>query len=147
MYIVLNYIWTLIKADLKKRVMIVDEAWWLMKYPDSAAFLFGLVKRCRKYFLGVTTITQDVEDFLSSPYGRPIITNSSLQLLLKQSPATIDVVAKAFNLTDGEKNFLLEAPVGQGLFFAGLKHVIIQVVASYLEDKIVTTKPQDILAG
>lgn len=140
MYIILNYIWNLIKADMKKRVMIVDEAWWLMKYPDSASFLFGLVKRCRKYSLGITTVTQDVEDFLLSPYGRPIITNSSLQLLLKQSPAMIDLVAKTFNLTDSEKNFLLETPVGQGLFFAGLKHVVIQVVASFLEDKIITTK-------
>ncbi len=145
MYIVLNFIWNLIRANLKKRVLIVDEAWVLMKYEDGASFMFGLVKRCRKYFLGVTTITQDVEDFLKSPYGRPIITNSSLQLLLKQSPAMIDVVAKAFNLTDGEKSLLLEANVGEGLFFAGLNHVAIQVVASYLEDKIVTTKPEQIL--
>lgn len=140
MYIILNYIWNLIKSDRKKRVMIIDEAWWMMKYPDSAIFLFGLVKRCRKYSLGITTITQDVEDFLLSPYGRPIITNSSLQLLLKQSPAMIDIVAKTFNLTDSEKSFLLETPVGQGLFFAGLKHVIIQIVASFLEDKLITTK-------
>ena len=142
MYIILNYIWNLIKSDRKKRVMIIDEAWWMMKYPDSAMFLFGLVKRCRKYSLGITTITQDVEDFLLSPYGRPIITNSSLQLLLKQSPAMIDIVAKTFNLTDSEKSFLLETPVGQGLFFAGLKHVIIQIVASFLEDKLITIKPQ-----
>lgn len=142
MYIILNYIWNLIKGDQIKRVMIIDEAWWMMKYPDSASFLFGLVKRARKYQLGITTITQDVEDFLLSPYGRPIITNSSLQLLLKQSPAMIDIVAKTFNLTDGEKNFLLETTVGQGLFFAGLKHVIIQVVASPLEDKILTTKKE-----
>lgn len=145
MYIVLNFIWNLIRANLKKRVLIVDEAWVLMKYEDGASFMFGLVKRCRKYFLGVTTITQDVEDFLKSPYGRPIITNSSLQLLLKQSPAMIDVIAKSFNLTDGEKNLLLEASVGEGLFFAGLNHVAIQVVASYIEDKIVTTKPEQIL--
>ena len=142
MYIILNYIWNLVKSDRKKRVMIIDEAWWMMKYPDSAIFLFGLVKRCRKYFLGITTITQDVEDFLLSPYGRPIISNSSLQLLLKQSPAMIDIVSKTFNLTDSEKSFLLETPVGQGLFFAGLKHVIIQIVASFLEDKLITTKPE-----
>ncbi len=145
MYIVLNFIWSLIRANLKKRVLIVDEAWVLMKYEDGASFLFGLVKRCRKYYLGVTTITQDVEDFLKSPYGRPIITNSSLQLLLKQSPAMIDLLAKSFNLTEGEKSLLLEANVGEGLFFAGLNHVAIQVVGSYLEDKIVTTKPEQIL--
>ncbi len=146
MYIVLNFIWNLIRAELKKRILVIDEAWVIMKYEDGASFLFGLVKRCRKYFLGVTTITQDVEDFLKSAYGRPIITNSSLQLLLKQAPAMVDTVQKAFNLTEGEKSLLLEAQVGEGLFFAGLNHVAIQIVASYLEDKIVTTKPEQILA-
>ena len=117
-----------------------------MKHEDGASFLFGLVKRARKYFLGVTTITQDVEDFLRSPYGRPIITNSSLQILLKQAPAMIELLGKTFNLTEGERNMLLEAEVGQGLFFAGLNRVAIQIVASYLEDKIITTKPEQILA-
>ena len=145
MYIVLNFIWNLIRANLKKRVLIIDEAWVLMKYEDGATFLFGLVKRCRKYFMGVSTITQDVEDFLKSPYGRPIITNSSLQLLLKQSPAMIDMISKTFNLTEGEKSLLLEARIGEGLFFAGLNHVAIQIIPSFLEDKIVTTKPEQIL--
>ncbi len=145
MYIVLNFIWSLIRAQLKRRVLIIDEAWVLMKHEDGATFLFGLVKRCRKYYMGVTTITQDVEDFLRSPYGRPIITNSSLQLLLKQAPAMIDLIAKTFNLTEGEKSLLLEASVGEGLFFAGLNHVAIKIIASYLEDKIVTTKPEQIL--
>jgi type IV secretory pathway VirB4 component len=117
----------------------------MMKYQDGAAFLYGLAKRGRKYYLGLTTITQDVEDFMNSPYGKPIVTNSSLQLLLKQSPATIDIMAKTFALTEAEKNLLLEAAVGQGLFFAGLKHVAMQVVASYFEDKVVTTKPQQLL--
>lgn len=145
MYIVLNFIWNLIRADFKKRVMIIDEAWWMMKYPDSASFLFSLAKRCRKYYLGLTTITQNVEDFLESPYGRPIITNSSLQLLLKQAPATIDLIAKTFNLTEAEKQLLLEAAVGEGLFFAGLKHVAIQIIASYFEDQIITTSPEQLL--
>ena len=145
MYIVLNFIWSLIRAQLKRRVLIIDEAWVLMKYDDGASFLFGLVKRCRKYYLGVTTITQDVEDFLRSPYGRPIITNSSLQLLLKQAPSSLDLITKTFNLTEGEKSLLLEAKVGQGLFFAGLNHVSMQIIASYLEDKIVTTRPEQIL--
>jgi len=144
-YIVLNFIWNLIRADFKKRIMIIDEAWWLMKYPDSAAFLFSLAKRCRKYYLGLTTITQNVEDFLESPYGRPIITNSALQLLLKQAPAGIDVVAKTFNLSETEKQLLLEADVGEGVFFAGLKHVAIQIIASYFENKIITTKPEELL--
>jgi type IV secretory pathway VirB4 component len=147
MYIIVNFIWNLIKSELKQRVMIVDEAWWMMKYPDGASFMFGLVKRARKYYLGVTTITQDVEDFLRSPYGRPIITNSALQILLKQQPAMIDLLAKTFNLTDSEKNFLLDTPVGEGLFFAGLNHVIIKIVASYLEDQIITTNPKDLLNG
>jgi len=145
MYIVLNFIWNLIRSELKKRVLMIDEAWWMMKYKDGAAFLFSLVKRARKYFLGISTITQDVEDFMNSPMGRPIITNSSLQLLLKQSPAMINSVAAAFNLTEGEKNLLVEANVGQGLFFAGPNHVAIQIVASYLEDQIITTKPEQIL--
>ncbi len=145
MYIILNYIWNIVRSELKKRIMIIDEAWWMMKHEDGALFLFGLVKRARKYFLGVTTITQDVEDFLQSPYGRPIITNSSLQLLLKQSPAMIDVVSKTFNLTEGEKSLLLESDVGNGLFFAGLNRVAIQIIASYLEDEIITTNPEQIL--
>ncbi len=145
MYLILNFIWNIIKSNLKKRVMIVDEAWWLMQYPEGALFLFGLVKRARKYFLGVTTITQDVEDFLLSPYGRPIITNSSLQILLKQSPAMIDIVEKTFNLSPGEKNFLLETPVGEGLFFAGLKRAVMRVLASPFEDRIITTKPEELL--
>lgn len=145
MYIILNFIWTLIRARLKKRVVFIDEAWLLMKNQDSATFLFGLVKRARKYYLGVTTITQDVEDFLSSPFGRPIITNSSLQLLLKQAPATLDMVAKTFNLSEGEKALLLEVEVGQGLFFAGLNHVAIQIIASYPEHQVITTNPRELL--
>ena len=146
MFIILNFIWNLIRAELKKRIMIIDEAWWMMKSPDSAIFLYGLVKRARKYYLGVTTITQDVEDFLNSQYGRPIITNSSIQILLKQAPATADATAKAFNLTETEKNYLLEAGVGQGLFVAGLKRAAIQIVPSYFEDKLITTNPEQILA-
>lgn len=145
MYVVLNFIWNLVRAKLKQRIMIIDEAWWMMKNEDSAIFLFGLVKRARKYYLGVSTITQDVEDFLRSPYGRPIITNSSLQLLLKQAPATIDVVAKAFDLTEAEKSLLLTAEVGTGLFFAGKKHIAIQIVPSYFEDRLITTDPKQLL--
>ncbi|OGZ01408.1 MAG: conjugal transfer protein TraC [Candidatus Liptonbacteria bacterium RIFCSPLOWO2_01_FULL_56_20] len=145
MYVILNFIWNLIRAKLKQRIMIIDEAWWMMKDEASAAFLFGLAKRARKYYLGVSTITQDVEDFLRSPYGRPIITNSSLQLLLKQSPATIDIVAKAFDLTEAEKNLLLSAEVGTGLFFAGRQHVAIQIIASYFEDHLITTNPKQLL--
>jgi type IV secretory pathway VirB4 component len=145
MFVILNYIWSLIRAKLAKRLLFIDEAWIMMKNDDSATFLFGLVKRARKYYLGVSTITQDVEDFLRSPYGRPIITNSSIQLLLKQAPATIDIVVKAFDLTDAEKNFLLSADVGTGIFFAGKKHVVIQIIPSYFEDQIITTNPEQLL--
>jgi type IV secretory pathway VirB4 component len=147
MYVVLNFIWNLIRAKLKKRILIVDEAWIMMKNEDSATFLFGLVKRARKYYLGVSTITQDVEDFLRSPFGRPIITNSSLQLLLKQAPATIDIVTKAFTLTEAEKAMLLSAEVGTGLFFAGKRHVAIQIIPSYFENQIITTNPQELLGN
>lgn len=145
MFIVLNFIWNLIRSQMKKRILIIDEAWWMMKFETGANFLFGLVKRCRKYFLGVTTITQDVDDFVRSPQGRPIITNSALQMLLKQSPASIETVAQTFNLTETEKQLLLEADVGEGIFFAGLKHAAIKVIASYAEDQIITTNPAQLL--
>ena len=140
-FVVLNFIWNEIRSSLKKRILVIDEAWWMMQYEDSARFLFSIVKRARKYYLGVTTITQDVSDFLQSSYGKPVVTNSSMQLLLKQSPAAIDIVSKTFFLTQGEKYLLLESEVGEGIFFAGLKHVAIRVVASYTEDQIITTDP------
>jgi type IV secretory pathway VirB4 component len=142
MFMVMRYIWNTIRAEVKKRLLVVDEAWWIMQSEDGASFLFGICKRARKYWLGVTTITQDVADFMKSPYGKPIITNSSLHLLMKQSPATIDIVQKTFNLTDEEKYMLLEASVGEGLFFAGMKHVAMRVVASYAEEQIITTNPR-----
>lgn len=146
MYIVTHYIWNAVRKELKKRLLIIDEAWWMMKSEDTASFLYSLAKRGRKYYLGVSTITQDVEDFLRSPYGRPILTNSSMQLLLKQSPTTIDTLQQTFNLTDEEKYLLLESGVGEGLFFAGLKHVAIKIVASYTEDQIITSDPSQLLA-
>jgi type IV secretory pathway VirB4 component len=146
MYIVTHYIWNAIRKDLKKRLLVIDEAWWMMKSEDTASFLMGLVKRGRKYFLGVATITQDVGDFLKSPYGLPIITNSSIQILLKQSPTIIEELQKTFNLTDEEKYLLLESGVGEGIFFAGLKHVAIKNIASYTEDQIITSDPSQVLA-
>lgn len=145
-YIVTHHIWTAIRKELRKRLLIVDEAWWMMKSEDTASFLFGLAKRGRKYYLGIATITQDVNDFLRSPYGLPILTNSSIQILLKQSPTTIDLVQQTFHLTDEEKYLLLESGVGEGLFFAGLKHVAIKVYASYTEDQIVSSDPAQMLA-
>ena len=146
MYIVTHYIWNAIRKELKKRLLVIDEAWWMMKSEDTASFLMGLVKRGRKYFLGVATITQDVGDFLKSPYGIPIITNSSIQILFKQSPTTIDELQKTFNLTDEEKYLLLESDRGEGIFFAGLKHVAIKNIASYTEDQIITSDPSQVLA-
>jgi type IV secretory pathway VirB4 component len=144
-YTIVNYIWNVVRSELKKRILVIDEAWWLMQYEDSAKFIFALVKRCRKYYLGVTTITQDVNDFLTSVYGRAIVNNSALQLLLKQSPAAIDLVAQTFMLTEGEKYLLLECGVGEGIFFAGAKHAAIKIVASYSEDQLITSDPRQIL--
>ncbi|MFH1973024.1 MAG: DUF87 domain-containing protein [Patescibacteria group bacterium] len=144
-YTIVNFIWNVVRSERKKRILVIDEAWWLMQAEDSAKFIFALVKRCRKYYLGVTTITQDVNDFLTSPYGQAIVTNSSLQLLLKQSPASIDLIARVFLLTQSEKYLLLESGRGEGIFFAGQKHAAIQVVASYTEDQIVTTDPKQLL--
>ncbi len=144
MYVVLNYIWNKIRFNKRKRLLVIDEAWILMQHEDSAKFLYSIAKRARKYWLGLTTITQDVEDFLSSKYGKAVVSNSSLQLLLRQSPASIDIVAKTFNLTEGEKFLLLESAVGEGLFFAGTKHAAIKVIASYIEDKIATSDPEQL---
>src|SRR3989338_2298919 len=145
MYSILNHIWTSVRREQKKRLLIVDEAWWLMKYDTGADFLFNIAKRASKYYLGLTTISQDVPDFLSSPKGKSIITNSSIQILMKQSPAAIDVIQQTFNLTDSEKYYLLEARVGFGLFFVGQDHIGIRVVASYAEDQIITSDPKQIL--
>lgn len=146
MYIVTHYIWNAIRKTLKRRLLVIDEAWWMMKSEDTASFLLSLAKRGRKYYLGIATITQDVDDFLKSPYGLPIITNSSIQILLKQSPSSIDKLQQTFNLTDEEKYLLLESGVGEGIFFAGLKHVAIKIIASYTEDQIITSDPSQILS-
>jgi type IV secretory pathway VirB4 component len=145
MYIITHYIWNAVRKNLKKRLLVIDEAWWMMKSEDTASFLFSMAKRGRKYYLGLATITQDVGDFLKSPYGIPLITNSSIQLLLKQSPTTIDTVQKTFNLSDEEKYLLLESSVGEGIFFAGLKHVAVKIIASYTEDQIITSDPSQVL--
>lgn len=145
MYIVLHFIWNEIRSQLKKRLIVVDEAWVMMQYEDAGSFMFGIAKRCRKYFAGLTTITQDIGDFLASKYGKPIVTNSSIQLLLKQSPAAIDVIGDTFYLTDQERFMLLESNVGEGIFFAGTKHVGIQVVASNSENRLVTSNPAELL--
>jgi type IV secretory pathway VirB4 component len=146
MYIVTHYIWNTIRKNLKKRLLVVDEAWWMMKSEDTASFLYSIAKRGRKYYLGLATITQDSADFMKSPYGVPIVTNSSIQLLLKQSPSTIDILQKTFNLTDEEKYLLLESGLGEGIFFAGTKHVAIKIIASYTEDQIITSDPSQILS-
>ena len=146
MYIILDFIWTRIRREIKKRILIVDEAWYLMQHPDSATFIYSIAKRARKYYLGLTTITQDVADFLRSDYGKAIVTNSSIQILLKQHPAAIDEVVKVFYLSEGEKHLLLAANVGEGLFFAGPNHVAMQIVASTDEHPLVTSSPREIIA-
>jgi conjugal transfer ATP-binding protein TraC len=144
-YIILDFIWTRIRKELKKRILIVEEAWYLLQNEDSARFIYGIAKRARKYYLGLTTISQDVDEFLSSEYGKAVVTNSSIQVLLKQHPAAIDKVAEAFYLSEGEKRLLLSAGVGEGLFFAGSNHVAMKVMASEAEDRLITTNPEEIL--
>jgi type IV secretory pathway VirB4 component len=145
MFMILDFIWTRVKRNLKKRLLIIDEAWYLMQYPDSASFVHGIAKRARKYFLGLTTITQDVEDFLHTDHGKSIVTNASMQFLMKQSAAAIDVISSTFFLSEGEKRLLLAAEVGEGLFFAGANHVALRVVASEEEHQLITSNPQEIL--
>ena len=146
MYIITHHIWNTVRKELRKRLLVIDEAWWMMKSQDTASFLFSIAKRGRKYYLGLSTITQDVNDFLQSPYGLAMITNSSIQLLLRQSPTSVDLVQSTFKLSDEEKYLLLESDVGEGIFFAGLKHVAIKIIASYTEDQIITSDPSQILA-
>jgi len=145
MHIVLDYVWTRVRKDLKKRLLILDEAWYMMKYEDSASFVYGVAKRSRKYFLGLTTATQDAQDFLSTDYGQAVLSNSSIQMLLKQSPTEVDLVSKIFYLSEGEKEFLLSSDVGEGLFFAGQSHVAMKVIAAPHEHKLITTNPQEVL--
>lgn len=146
MHIILDFIWTKVRRDRKKRILIVDEAWHLMQFPDSAYFMYSIAKRARKYYLGVTTITQDVEDFLSTDYGKAIVTNSSIQTLMRQSPAAVDRLTEVFYLSEAEKRLLLATNVGEGIFFAGESHVAIQVIASNEEHKLITTNPEELLA-
>ncbi len=145
MYILLNFIWNKVRSQMKKRMLVIDEAWTLIQYEDSGRFLHNLAKRARKYYLGITTITQDVEDFLRSEWGKPIITNSSIQLLLKQAPAAAETLKKVFNLTEREKFILLNSEVGQGVFFAGNQHVAVQIIASQGEHRIITTNPEELM--
>ncbi len=145
MHIILDFIWTRVRKDLKKRFLVLDEAWYLMKYQDSASFVHGIAKRARKYYLALTTATQDVQDFLSTDYGKAILSNSSIQMLLKQSPTEIDLVSQIFYLSDQEKQLLLSANVGEGLFFAGQSHVSMKVLAAPFEHKLITSNPEEIL--
>jgi hypothetical protein len=146
MYIITRYIWNVIRKDLRKRLLVIDEAWWMMQSKDTASFLLSMAKRGRKYYLGLATITQDVDDFMKSEYGAPIVSNSSIQILLKQSASSVEKLQEVFNLTDEEKYLLLESDVGEGIFFAGLKHVAIKIIASYTEDQIITSDPSQILS-
>lgn len=146
MHIILDFVWTKVRKSLKKRLLILDEAWYLMKYEDSASFVYGIAKRARKYYLALTTATQDVGDFLSTDYGKAILSNSSIQILLKQSPTEIDTVSKIFYLSQGEKDLLLSVGVGEGLFFAGLSHVVVKIVAAPFEQELATSNPQEVKA-
>jgi type IV secretory pathway VirB4 component len=145
MHIVLDFVWTKVRKSLKKRVLILDEAWYMMRYEDSASFVYSIAKRARKYYLGLTTATQDVQDFLSTDYGKAVLSNSSIQILLKQSPSEIDLVTELFYLTQGEKQLLLSSAVGEGLFFAGQSHVALRSIAAPYEHAIITSSPEEIL--
>lgn len=146
MYVILDFIWTRIKKNMKKRILIIDEAWYFMKHPDSASFIHSMAKRARKYFLGITTITQDVEDFVHNDYGKAIVSNASIQFLMKQSTASIPTLAETFYLSEGERQLLVSADVGEGIFFAGQNHVALRVVASQEEHQVITTNPEELVA-
>lgn len=145
MHVILDFVWTRVKKTLKKRILILDEAWYMMKYQDSASFVYSIVKRARKYYLGVTTATQDVEDFLKTEYGKAVLTNSSIQVLLKQGTAEVDIISETFYLSEGERELLLSADVGEGLFFAGQNHVAIKILAAEFENELITSNPMEVL--
>ena len=145
MYVILDFIWTKIKKDLKKRILVIDEAWYFMMHQDSAAFVYAMVKRARKYYLGITTITQDVEDFLHNDYGRAIVSNASIQFLMKQSTSSIPILTQTFYLSEGERQLLVTSDVGEGIFFAGQNHVALRVIASPQEHQVITSDPEEIL--
>jgi hypothetical protein len=145
MYVILDFIWTRVKKNLKRRILVIDEAWYFMMHPDSAAFVYSMVKRARKYYLGITTITQDVEDFLRNDYGKAIVSNASIQFLMKQSTASIPILTQTFYLSEGERQLLVSSDVGEGVFFAGQNHVALRVIASPEEHKVITTNPEEIL--
>jgi conjugal transfer ATP-binding protein TraC len=147
MHIILDFIWTKVKKTLKKRLLVLDEAWYMMKYQDSASYVYSIAKRARKYYLGLTTATQDVEDFLSTDYGKAVLTNSSIQMLLKQGTAEVDMISQVFNLSEGEKELLISADIGEGLFFAGQNHVAIKVLAAFFEHSLITSNPEEIAAA
>src|SRR3989338_1505043 len=144
MHIILDFVWTRVRKSLKKRLLILDEAWYIMKYEDSASFVYGIAKRARKYYLALTTATQDVQDFLSTDYGKAVLSNSSIQMLLKQSPTEVDLITKTFYLSEGEKELLLSSDVGEGLFFAGQRHFVIKVIAAPFEHTLITSNPQEL---
>jgi conjugal transfer ATP-binding protein TraC len=147
MYTMLDFIWTRIKRDKRKRILIIDEAWLMMQHEDAAKFVYSIAKRARKYGLGLTVISQDVDDFLGSPYGKAIVSNAAMQILLKQAPSSLDRLSQTFNLTEGERQFLLSAGVGEGIFFAGANHVAIQIIASENEYNLINTNPNEVLAA
>ena len=145
MHIILDFVWTRVKKSLKKRVLVLDEAWYMMKYEDSASFVYSIAKRARKYYLGLTTATQDVEDFLKTDYGKAVLTNSSIQVLLKQGTAEVDMVGETFYLSEGERELLLSADIGEGLFFAGQNHVAMKALGAPFEHEIITSNPEEVL--
>ena len=145
MFVILDFIWTRVKKKLKKRLLVIDEAWYFMRYPDAAYFMQSIAKRARKYYLAMTTITQDVEDFMSNEYGKAIVSNASIKFLMKQSASSIPILAETFYLSEGEKQLLVSADVGEGIFFAGQNHVALRVVASPEEHDVITTNPEEIL--
>jgi hypothetical protein len=145
MHIILDFVWTKVKKSLKKRLLILDEAWYMMKYEDSASFVYSIAKRARKYYLGLTTATQDVEDFLKTEYGKAVLTNSSIQILLKQGTAEVDLATEIFYLSEGEKELLLTADIGEGLFFAGQNHVAMKVLGAPFEHDLITSNPEEVM--
>jgi len=146
-HLIATFVWNQVRRSRRPRLLIIDEAWSLVQYPEGGAFLAGMARRSRKYYLGLVTITQDVADFLSVDHGRTVLANAALKLLMKQDAAIIDPVVQAFRLSAEERQFLLAAGKGEGLFFARGSHVALKIEASPAEHRLATTSPRELAQG
>ena len=143
-HLIAGFVWHRVRRERRPRLLVIDEAWSLLRYPEGGAFISSMARRARKYYLGLVTITQDAADFLRSDHGRAVLVNAAMKLLLRQEPATMDVVADAFQLSDDERQSLLGAGKGEGLLIARGARLALSIEASPAEHRLATTAPREL---